>query len=125
MCVKTGTMSTVTAEGNISFLHDYDRHYIITNNILWKYTLPLLNVLPLMFLQTIKVKKNYLYSTVENARPELEAMIREQKSTSQTPLLILSCIKDNSKHRLPAADIVSMLKLSAVSQPWMVSIGRL
>jgi len=58
--------------------------------------------------------------TIENARPELEAMIREQKSTSQTPLLILSCIKDNSKHRLPASDIVSMLKLSAVSQPWMV-----
>ncbi|XP_005092137.1 F-box only protein 4 [Aplysia californica] len=57
---------------------------------------------------------------ITNGRLELNAMIRERKSAPHIPLLVLSCVKDASKPRLPACEIIDLLRLSSISQPWLV-----
>ncbi|BFY99993.1 hypothetical protein BsWGS_03033 [Bradybaena similaris] len=51
---------------------------------------------------------------------ELMAMVRERRSAPHVPVLILSCIEEADGPRLPAYDVVDLLNLSSISQPWLV-----
>ncbi|RUS72654.1 hypothetical protein EGW08_019592 [Elysia chlorotica] len=57
--------------------------------------------------------------SVSTSRPELEAMVRERKS-SPAPVLVLSCAPQAEDARLPACDVVRCLDLGNLTQPWFV-----
>ncbi|XP_059155269.1 F-box only protein 4-like [Physella acuta] len=58
--------------------------------------------------------------SVASARHELMAMIKERRTAPHVPVLILSCVKNDERSGLPVRDIVELLNLSTISQPWMV-----
>ncbi|CAL1543841.1 unnamed protein product [Lymnaea stagnalis] len=58
--------------------------------------------------------------SVESGRCELMAMVKERRTAPHVPLLVLSCIKEEGCQRMPAKDIVELLHLSTLSQPWLV-----
>lgn len=58
--------------------------------------------------------------SVESGRCELMAMVKERRTAPHVPLLVLSCIREEGCQRLPAKDIVELLQLSTLSQPWLV-----
>ncbi|XP_013078974.2 F-box only protein 4-like [Biomphalaria glabrata] len=58
--------------------------------------------------------------SVESGCFELMAMVKERKMAHHIPVLILSCIKDEVSSRIPAVEIAELLKLSTLSQPWLV-----
>lgn len=65
---------------------------------------------------------DFSLNTVAKCRGELMAMVRERRSAPHVPVLILSCIEEADGPRLAAYDIVDLLNLSSISQPWLVSL---
>ncbi|KAK3735432.1 hypothetical protein RRG08_015625 [Elysia crispata] len=57
--------------------------------------------------------------SVSTSRAELEAMVRERKSTP-APVLVLSCAPQSHDVRLPACDVVRCLDMANLTQPWFV-----
>ncbi|KAH9515362.1 hypothetical protein Btru_014251 [Bulinus truncatus] len=58
--------------------------------------------------------------SIESGCCELMAMIKERKTSHHIPVLILSCVKEESSLRIPAVEIVELLQLSTLTQPWLI-----
>lgn len=63
---------------------------------------------------------NMILLAVNRERVELFAMVNERWSATHVPVLVLSCIKDDTCARLPCIEVVDALRLATLNRPWQV-----
>lgn len=63
---------------------------------------------------------NYNLVNVSSGIPELFAMVNDAWAPTNIPVVILSCVTEESKTRISCIDVVSQLKLHKLNRPWQV-----